>query len=265
MLTAEIRYHFNAADLENLKQAAALHLQNIAPSQRLELLARFCGFATLAGFRTTLIASGEEEPTLDLEPERAAAFAAERGLAFDALDMHHTLASAAYIKVARAWPKLHNWGYGTNCLHPNTKDYREMMQGVPLEERWPRLQRVIAEDLAERREALLQMREAEGFLRSLAYASLMTKIKTSNDRRTSYGLKHTAEKMAFTLQGDAFLKAFYVTNTDMIAALLYAGFTPDDRDYIRGQFNNCPNPCFNISQRSLKAIEEQSRQARLVA
>lgn len=33
----------------------------------------------------------------------------------------------------------------------------------------------------------------------------------------------------------------------MIAALLYAGFTPDDRDYISGQFNNCPNPCFNIS------------------
>jgi hypothetical protein len=47
--------------------------------------------------------------------------------------------------------------------------------------------------------------------------------------------------------------------------LLYAGFTPDDRDYIRGQFNNCRNPCFNISQRSLKAIEGQSRQARFVA
>jgi len=61
----------------------------------------------------------------------------------------------------------------------------------------------------------------------------LVKIKTINQRHSSYGLKHIFSS-----------NAFYVTNGEFKGAMLVAGFTPDDKTRT--------NWCFNVSERSIK-------------
>lgn len=63
----------------------------------------------------------------------------------------------------------------------------------------------------------------------------LVKIKTINQRHSSYGLKHIFSA-----------SAFYVTNGEFKGAMLAAGFTPDDTTRI--------NWCFNVSERSIKQV-----------
>jgi hypothetical protein len=66
----------------------------------------------------------------------------------------------------------------------------------------------------------------------------MGKIKAINRRYSSYGLKHLFEK-----------KTGYIPNGVFIAAVVYCGFRYK-------AYNNSPNPCFNIANASLKALEK---------
>jgi hypothetical protein len=69
------------------------------------------------------------------------------------------------------------------------------------------------------------------------WAQTLTKIKTMNPRHSSYGLKHMAENRADLGTG-------YVSNGQMIVAMLLAGFGIDARGTV--------NPQFNVSERSLR-------------
>jgi hypothetical protein len=68
----------------------------------------------------------------------------------------------------------------------------------------------------------------------------MEKIKAINRRYSSYGLKHLFEK-----------KTGYIPNGIFIAAAIHCGFRYK-------AYGNSPNPCFNISNASLKALEKDS-------
>lgn len=68
----------------------------------------------------------------------------------------------------------------------------------------------------------------------------MQKIKTINRRHTSYGLKHIFERDS----------GQYVTNGAFICAAVHSGF-----DYKLTPSN--PNVSFNISERSLNAVEKR--------
>lgn len=260
MITASISYHFNGDDLPLLKQAAELHLRHVSPTQRLELVARWSGFSTLAGLRTTLGSSARSDVTFTLDPVAAQSFAEMRDIAFDANQLHQVLASTAQAKVARETPLLHNWGYGRGCLHPTREEYREITRDLPFNERWAAVNRAIDDDLTTRRAELLEIRGADEFLRALAFASCIQSIKTPNRRQSSYGLKHIAEKLDYSLNGGAYLPRYYVANSAMIAAAIYAGFTPHNPENIGGEFNSSPNPAFNMSERSVKALRAETGQ-----
>ena len=66
----------------------------------------------------------------------------------------------------------------------------------------------------------------------------MGKIKAINKRYSNYGLKHLFEK-----------KTGYIPNGVFIAAAIHCGFRYKTYD-------KSPNPCFNIANVSLKALEK---------
>ncbi|MDR3335880.1 MAG: hypothetical protein LBT16_01630 [Treponema sp.] len=68
----------------------------------------------------------------------------------------------------------------------------------------------------------------------------MGKIKVINRRYSSYGLKHLLEK-----------ETGYLPNGVLIAAAIHCGFRYK-------VYDNSPNPCFNISNASIKRFEKDS-------
>ena len=78
----------------------------------------------------------------------------------------------------------------------------------------------------------------ESFEKAVAWLKQVEKIKSFNTHRSSYGLKHLAEK-----------EIGYITNGVFIAAAIHSGFkykiNPDS-----------PNVRFNMSEKSLKNLEK---------
>ncbi len=263
MIETKIKFHFCETDLPLLKAAAELHHRAISPTHRLEILARGCGFRTLASLKASLNHSRGSEIEFDLDPAAASEFANERGHSFTAYDLYAVLATAARPKVARENPLLHNWGFGLGCLEPKRHEREQIVAGLPIEERWSAVQNAIQNDLSERRIDLMQIQPQREFLQALAFASCIKPLKNPNMRHTSYGLKHIAEKLAFSLPGEVLLSESYVSNTNLIAAALYSGFHAHSPEYVQGYFNSSPNPEFNMSERSIKPlIEERDRRRR---
>jgi hypothetical protein len=91
--------------------------------------------------------------------------------------------------------------------------------------------------LADWRAELLTPDSVETIARVTRWAQTLTKIKTTNPRHSSYGLKHMAENRADLGTG-------YVGNGQMITAMLLAGFEMD-------KHGGSVNPLFNVSERSL--------------
>lgn len=256
MLKVSINYHFNDSDFPLLKEAAALYLSEIAPTQRLELLARWCGFTTLASFRTALSSRAEADIYLVLDPAAARTFTGDRGITFDASACHHTLASAASAKVAREYPHLHGDGYGRYSVYIFDNDRRQIRTTVPAAEVGRAIFALREKRFLESREKLLTVQKEGEFIRALALCSALTSIKSINRKRTSYNLKHRAEERSYSLIGGATLPHQYVSNSSLIAAAFYAGFETDADGRESNRSN--PNICFNISQRSLNAAIEQA-------
>lgn len=74
------------------------------------------------------------------------------------------------------------------------------------------------------------------------------KLKHINKGRGSYGLKHIIEHATGS----------YLTNGELIAAMLIAGFTHKPDGYFRsGRLS--PNASFNIAEASVKKIEEMKK------
>jgi len=103
----------------------------------------------------------------------------------------------------------------------------------------------------ERREALRKQRaELRGDVLTIRWIAdwlrtHVSPIKTINQRRSSYGLKHLAEK---------FHPHHYVTNGAFIAAAILS-------DYLF-KTNEGPNVYFGMSERSLKLLEDRHQMSR---
>ncbi len=69
-------------------------------------------------------------------------------------------------------------------------------------------------------------------------------IKSINQKHTSYGLKHLAERRAKKLSEN---EVNYITNGALILAMVDAGFR-----FVRD--GDSPNVCFNVSERALKNL-----------
>ena len=251
MLDVSIRYHFNDGDYDRLKAAAALYLGEVKPTHRMEIVARWCGYTTLASFRTGL-RNGSANAGLVLAPAPARNFAESVGAKFEALSGHRLLASAAASKVAHQFPQLHGDGYGRHSVYVSDADRRNLRRSSPPGE-VGRAIYMMAEVRFERsREDMLAGRNCDEFIRALAFCSELTPIKTLNPKQSSYGLKHRAEERSYRLAGGVELPRDYVSNSSFIAAAFYTGFSSNaDRPH-RDQSN--PNLIFNISQKSLNEV-----------
>lgn len=256
MLKVSINYHFNGSDYPLLKEAAALYLSEIPPTQRLELLARWCGFSTLVSFRTALSSQTVEDIFLVLDAVTARTFAEGRGISLDASACHHALASAAFAKVAREHPILHGDGYGRHSTYVLDYERREIQKTLPAAEVERAIFALRENRFSKGRAELLSVRKSNEFIRALAFCSALKPIKSINPKHSSYKLKHRAEERSYSLEGGAALPHQYVSNSSLIAAAFYAGFETDaDR---RKNYNSSPNIYFNISQRSMNAVIEQA-------
>jgi hypothetical protein len=265
MISTKIEFHFRSDDQPLLKKAAELHLRHVAPGHRLELLARWCGFSSHAAYQAALRNVGDADLMLKLDVDGADRFAKDRKIEAGARLLYKVLASAVMPKVAREYPYLHNWGYGLNCLQPSRDECKEIASDAEPSERWSAVQNWIGANLASRRVELLSIENRGGVLQALAFVSCIQPIKTPNRHRSSYGLKHVAEDLAFILPGNVVLDPSYVGNRDLIAAALYAGFSVHQPGYIRGDFNSSPNPSFNMSARSLAVLDAERDRLRRAA
>jgi len=93
--------------------------------------------------------------------------------------------------------------------------------------------------LAKRKQKFRESQEillnsTNSFKKTCAWLSSIQKIKSINLKRTSYGLKHIAEK-----------DIGYITNGVFIAAAIHCGF-----DFKVA--HNSPNVMFNMSEKSIK-------------
>jgi hypothetical protein len=256
MLTVGITYHFGGSDYPLLKEASALYLSEIAPTHRLELLARWCGFNTSVSLRTALNNVCKSDIFLKLDPRAAQVFAADRGIPFDLSALHHTLASAAQAKIARETPDLHGHGYGRNSVYLLDNEHRDIRKSVAAAEVETVVFALREKKFTESRKELIAVRESDNFIRALAFCSALKPIKSINRKHSSYNLKHRAEERGYELVEGVMLHRSYVSNSLLIAAALYVGFVTDADKRINGR--SSPNAFFNISQGSLNDVIERA-------
>lgn len=265
MIDTKINFHFCDADLPLIKKAAELHVRDIPPTHRLEILARGCGFNSMAALKSSLTGASGTDANFELDFDSASAFAHQRGYNFQPTCLYRILSSATVPKVARENPSIHNWGFGIGCLEPKREERQKIISGLPIEKRRQAVQNAIQSDLLERRKGLLEIKHRPEVLQALAFVSCIQPLKNPNMRRTSYGLKHIAENLEFSLPGSVTVAESYVSNTNLIAAALYSGFRAHSPEYERGYFNSSPNPEFNMSERSIKPLAEARRERRFAA
>jgi hypothetical protein len=128
------------------------------------------------------------------------------------------------MKVARETPLLYDSGYGRGYLEPRNDERRQIIHGPPADERRPAVERWIDSELARRRQEILSPMHGDGMLRALAFTSCLEPIRSINRRHSSYGMKHVAERLTFSLPGDVIVPPRYVSNGQLIAAAIHAGF-----------------------------------------
>ncbi len=80
-----------------------------------------------------------------------------------------------------------------------------------------------------------------------------SEIKTTQEKG-SYALKHRAEETPFRLFGDVVIGHNYVSNTDMIIAMLHLGFQMNGRHRMEERLN----PRFNYSMKSVNSMKPYS-------
>ena len=84
-------FHFLASDIPLLKSAARIHMRDLPPGFRLEVLARALGYRTYAALLVDHASQEAEEIMVCLDPETATDFAQSRGHFFDADVMNAVL------------------------------------------------------------------------------------------------------------------------------------------------------------------------------
>ncbi len=198
-------------DIEYMKDALRASLPDVKSSHRLEALARGLGWATNASMRAALAAAPAETA-----PDEGAFLDYLRRNSFDAPSgtLLRAFAQAGLRRAMDLAPELSGFGYRV------TRD-----RGETPEEAEARFLKNRAEMLGEH--------GVDEFIRAAEFVSKFGRRKSMNRRRSSYGLKHDAEREA----GD------YVANGMLIAAALALGFSAE-RTHA-----GSPNAYFNISSR----------------
>lgn len=125
-------------------------------------------------------------------------------------------------EVLKKYPDLHYYGFGFRMYEPMTIQERDKLKREKLKE----LQQHFFNSL----------KEIEHVVNLLQH---IKKIKTINERHSSYGLKHWAEKTA---------PGRYISNGSFIVGAILTGF----ETIIDG-----PNAWFNISEKSFKEVSKE--------
>jgi hypothetical protein len=202
-------------DIEHMKDALRAPLADVKSSHRVEALARGLGWATNASMRAALTAAPAEAVPNEgvfLDYLRQHSFEAPSG------SLVRAFAQAGVRRAMDFEPELSGFGYRVARDRNETAEEAE------------------ARFLASRADMLGQ-HGVDEFIRAVEFLSKFGRRKSMNRKRSSYGLKHDAERVA----GD------YVANGIMIAAALAMGFSAE-----RTQAGS-PNAYFNISTKESPA------------
>ena len=241
MLRATITYTVDPGHLDTLKVGASRYLPEIQPGLRTEILARALGFNSWAAVR----ASGETRRTLCIPA--ALAFAKERGLEIQPVDLHYTMAQATLLRIAGMTPLLHSDGYGSEYISPGrdviaegispgTQAYRE------------RCRELIDAEFSRNRSELLSEKHGRGILCAMGVFSSLARTKTVGVRApSSYTMKHVCERMFYDIGDDIMIPPSYVSNTEAIVAALDQGFPIDCNRYTL-------NVAIGIGWKSIKKV-----------
>jgi len=253
MIDATIPFHLSATDLRTLKKAEALHLPDIAPSLRPEIVARAFGFNTATGFRERLLTAADHEHEIRLCFAAAADFVRSRGLTVPARSVYDILATTVMVKEASRDPEINDVGYGNRYLWPESRHISDELADVPVHMQGSVRSTIWRKRIDESRAKVTAIERRDGLLHALAYASRLEKIKTTQEKG-SYVLKHRAEETPFRLFGDVVIGHNYVSNTDMIIAMLHLGFRMNGRHRMEERLN----PRFNYSMKSVNSMKPYS-------
>jgi hypothetical protein len=198
-------------DIEHMKDTLRVSLPDIKSSHRVEALARGLGWATNASMRAALAT----EP-VETGPDEGAFLGYLRQHSFEAPSdsLVRAFAEAGVRRAMDLEPELSGFGYRVPRDRGETPEEAEALF------------------LANRAE-MLGEQGVDEFIRAAEFLSKFGRRKSLNRKRTSYGLKHDAERAA----GD------YVSNGMMIAAALAMGFSAE-RTHA-----GSPNAHFNISSK----------------
>jgi hypothetical protein len=225
----------------------------IAPSLRPEFVARAFGFQTATGFRETLEAVPDREHEIRLSFQEAADFARSRGFTVTARSVYDILATIVMVKEASRDPEINDIGYGNRYLWPESRHIRDELAGAPVHMQGSVRSTIWRKRIDESRAKVTSIGRRDGLLHALAYASRLEKIKTTQEKG-SYVLKHRAEETPFRLFGDVVIGHNYVSNTDMIIAMLHLGFQMNGRHRMEERLN----PRFNYSMKSVNSMKPYS-------
>ena len=246
-------YAVNREDLEFLKKGASVHLPEVQPSHRMELLARALGARTYAALRARPSDASSLVPT---DIPTALGYAKQRGIAVEPLDIHLALAFTILRRTARLLPDLHDVGYGRGCCQPARSEFAELRRTTPPAQFHAVVRERTDAIFDERRSALFESRQAHQTLRAIAFCASVRPTKAVGARaQSSYGLKHVAERLSYGLGDGVVLPAGYVANTDLIAAAVHGGLPI--RHFERGS----PNVGVGIFRRSMDLLRKERRAA----
>jgi hypothetical protein len=198
-------------DIEHMKDALRASLPDVKSSHRTEALARGLGWATNASMRAALAAAPAETSSDEgafLSYLRQHSFEAPSG------SLVRAFAQAGTRRAMDLESELCTFGYRVPRDRGETPEEAE------------------ARFLANRAE-MLGEHGVDEFVRAAEFLSKFGRRKSLNRKRTSYGLKHDAERAT----GD------YVANGMLIAAALAMGFSAE-RTHA-----GSPNAYFNISSK----------------
>jgi hypothetical protein len=198
-------------DIEHMKDALRASLPDVKSSRRVEALARGLGWATNASMRAALAAAPAET-----SPDEGAFLDYLRQHSFEAPSgsLVRAFAQAGLRRAMDLEPELSGFGYRV----PRDR-------GETPEEAEAHFQANRAEMLGEH--------GIDKFIRAAKFLSKFGQRKSMNRKRSSYGLKHDAERA----EGDD------VANGMLIAAALAMGFSAE-RTHA-----GSPNAYFNISSK----------------
>ena len=217
MIEAEPRYALSKARLTALCQATHDHMPLIDPTLASEAVARGLGYSDYAELVGELAGA---DAIRSVDGSAATQFLSQHGIGIEPSLVHHVLATFAIREVLDARFGLNELGVELP-LRPG-EQFRYGLR-----------ERMNEHQHAQSRARMASPCQAPGQLRALAFASLMTPSPSyaCSDRLSDY--KHAAEVVTYALSDGTTLQPDSVHSGNMAAALLYAGYTVNQKNFFK--------------------------------